>query len=301
MAGLLNLVPQYLPRYGMAPDWARAVRPLVLLFTGVGLLVTWVFSASVEAQGGAYATGVLVLITSACLAAVVGRYQERAGPWWRRLAWGYAAVTAVFTYTTAVNVAERPDGVKIAACFIAAIVATSVLSRAVRARELRFAGFDYADDESRFLWQSIEGLELPVLVPHRPGRHPIARKEESIRRVHRLPPEQYVLFIEVELKDPSEFYQRPCLCVREEGGRFLLKITRVASVAHTLAAVALELGRAAGKPPEVHFGWTEEGPIAGTLGFLLFGQGNVPWVVQELIRRAEPDPAKRPAVVVGGL
>jgi hypothetical protein len=89
MAGLLNLVPQYLPRYGMAPKWARAVRPLVILFTVINLTVTAIFDASVKAQGDAYATGVLVLITSACVATVIDRWKNRPGAGWlRRVPWG---------------------------------------------------------------------------------------------------------------------------------------------------------------------------------------------------------------------
>ena len=108
---MLNLIPRYLPRYGMAPEWAGAVRPLVLVLTAIAFLITWIFDADVDAQGGAYATGVLVLMTSAAVAVTLAA--RRAGQ--RRLTVAFAAITLVFVYTTVDNVIERPDGVKIGA------------------------------------------------------------------------------------------------------------------------------------------------------------------------------------------
>jgi hypothetical protein len=299
MAGLLNLVPRYLPNYGMAPEWARATRPLVLLLSVVNLVVTLIFKASVDAQSAAYATGVLVLITSACVASVIDVWRRREGSWFRRVPWYFVFVTVVFIYTTAANVIEKPDGIKIAAFFIAAILVTSFVSRILRSRELRFAGFKPADPESQFLWDTIRHLELTILVPHRPGRRSLKSKEAQIRREHRIPRDLMIVFIEVQLADASEFVNEPVLEIKQEEGRFIMKITGAASIAHTLAAVSLEMAKV-GRPPEIHFGWTEETPWSGTLGFLLFGEGNVPWMVRELIRKAEPDVSKRPLIIIAG-
>lgn len=298
MAGLLNLVPQYLPRYGMAPGWARAARPLVLLFTIINLLVTWIFNADVSAQGGAYATGVLVLIVSACIATVIDSWRRRDGAWYERIAWPYLAITVLFLYTMSANMFERPDGIKIATCFIVTIVVSSFLSRLLRSKEHRFQGFTFADPESRFLWDSLKHLEFPVLVPHRPGRRELEVKEASIRERHRLSPEVPIVFVEVELGDTSEFEHHPVLSIENVGERFVIRVTGAVSIAHVVASVACELS-AVGKPPEIHFGWSDESPLAASFSFLLFGEGNVPWIVRELICKAIPDPERQPRVIVG--
>ena len=302
MVGLLNLVPQYLPKYGMAPEWARATRPLVFLFTGINFLVTLLYKADVDAQGGAYATGVLVLITSAGVATAIDQYRRRAGldGFWRRLPKRTLLITAVFIYTTAANEIEKGfQGLLISSVFIVTIIVTSIWSRIARARELRFGGFQFTDSQSKLLWDSIRELEITVLVPHRPGRLTLPQKEQQIRREHRIPRDLMIVFVEVELSDASEFVNDPHMQIRQEEGRYVMKITDAASIAHTVAAVALELAKV-GRPPEVHFGWSDESPLSVSFGFLLFGEGNVPWMVRELLRKAEPDDAKRPLVTVAG-
>src|SRR4051812_48184502 len=129
MAGLLNLIPRYLPRLGMAPEWARASRPLVLVFLGISVTVTLLFRANVDAQGGAYATGVLVLITSAAVAVTIANWGNNA-----RIP--FLMIALAFGYTTALNIYERPEGIKISFFFILSIVMTSLLSRALRSTEL---------------------------------------------------------------------------------------------------------------------------------------------------------------------
>jgi hypothetical protein len=147
MVGLLNLVPKYLPRYGMAPEWAKAHRPLVVIFTAVTFLVTFLFKADVNAQGGAYATGVLVLMGSAALAVTLAGLRD--GRSW----FGYMFLTVIFIYTTGVNIVERPEGIKIASIFIVSIVLTSLVSRVLRSTELRIQSVEPDDRARAFIGQ----------------------------------------------------------------------------------------------------------------------------------------------------
>ncbi len=297
MAGLLNLIPRYLPRYGMAPQWAQAVRPLVLLLMAVAFLVTWLFDADVNAQGGAYATGVLVLITSA--AAAVTLSARRAGQ--RKLMVAFAAITLVFVYTTFDNIVERPDGVKIAACFITAILAVSFFSRISRSFELRVTEVVLDDTAQLFLRDCARRRNIRLIANEPGARDPEEYREKITQtlRDHDLPDEQDIIFVEVTVTDPSDFETRLAVHGQVMHRHYRVLTIESSSVANALAALVITARDETGGIPHLYFEWTEGNPVTNFLRFLLFGVGEVAPVTREVLRRAERDRARRPHVHVG--
>jgi hypothetical protein len=296
MAGMLNLIPRYLPRDGMSPEWAGAVRPLVLVLTAAAFLITWIFDADVTAQGGAYATGVLVLMTSAAVAVTLAAHRARQ----RRLTAAFSLIVLVLAYTTLDNVRQRPDGVKIGTCFIVAIVLVSLLSRVARAFELRTTEIVYDARAEAFLRDcSRRSIRL---VANEPDARDVEEYRQKVREIvddHDLPDSGDIVFIEVTVGDYSDFESRI-----EVHGEVLHDHYRVlsvtgASVPNTLAALLLDVRDRTGVRPHVYFEWTEGNPVLNLLRFLLFGVGEVAPLTREVLRRAEPDRGRRPHVHAG--
>jgi hypothetical protein len=296
MAGLLNIVPRYLPRYGMAPEWARATRPLVLVFTTICFVVTWIFSADVDAQGGAYATGVLVLMTSAAIAVSISARRRRSN--WQ---WAFWAISLVFVYTTIANVFERPEGIKIASFFIFSIIGTSFISRALRSTEIRIDSIVLDDTALKFIDEANDEGEIRIVTNRREtGDVAEYRFKEHEKRIdNHIPSSDPVLFYEIETGDASEFKGKLKVRGVEIEGYKILR-TQAPAVPNAIAAFLLYLRDTTGKIPHVYFGWSEGNPIMYLARYILFGEGDTAPVTREILRQAEPDPELRPNVHVGG-
>jgi hypothetical protein len=291
MAGLLNLVPRYLPSYGMAPEWARASRPLVAVFMAIAFVVTLIFNADVDAQGGAYATGVLVLMTSAALAVTVSLWRSPL-----RIAFGL--ITAVFGYTTVLNIIERPEGIRIASFFIVLTVVTSLVSRALRATELRISSV-VLDEMAKEIIASDEDQIIRV-VAHRPGNGDTAeydRKSQSTRHCHHLSPTEQLIFLEVEPGDASDFTGALEVRGLRVGKHQILRTTSPA-IPNAIAAVLLKVSERTGRLAHAYFGWTEGNPIGYVFRFLFLGEGDVAPITREVLRKNVSDPARRPNIHV---
>ncbi|MFN0071298.1 MAG: amino acid transporter [Chloroflexota bacterium] len=290
MAGLLNIVPRYLPRYGMAPEWARATRPLVIIFTAVCAVITWGFQADVEAQAGAYATGVLALITSACIAVTLSAHRQQQT---RSTIW-FAIVSVVFVFTTAATMLERPEGVQIAALFILGIVITSIISRVYRATELRVSSVILDPVASRFIAEANQG-DIRIIAHDTDIRDPehYAQKEQEQRYYNHLPAGDPILFLEVTVVDPSEFAGDLRVYGEEVAGYRVLR-AESSTVANAIAALLLHIRDITGNIPHAYFSWSETPPLAQVFRFLLFGEGDVPVVAHEVLRVRESNPDRRP-------
>lgn len=274
MAGLLHLVPRYLPRVGMAPQWVAYTRPLVFVLFTFDVLVTLAFHANVEAQGGAYATGVLVLITSAAFASSISLWKERS----RAMSLYCWIVFIVFVYTTIVNMIERTDGIIIASFFILFILVTSAFSRYARSVELRVEGHKFCNEESERLWN--EMIEKRVnLVPFK-TLAPEARQQYArrIRRYYRM--EGSLAFVRVTLLDNrSEFLSPIEVCVQKQNGDYLIEASQAVARANAIAYLSQLL-----HPQAVFLHLTRQNLMRQSFRYLLFGEGETGWMVYSILQ-----------------
>jgi hypothetical protein len=257
--------------------------------------VTVVFQANVDAQGGAYATGVLVLITSASVAVTLSARRKRQ---FARMI-GFGIVTLVFVYTTVLNVIERPDGIRIAALFIIGILTISLVSRIRRSFELRATSVTLDETAQQFARDDAEHGVIRIIAnePDDGSAAEYRAKNSDERRYSHIPRNSKTLFLEVHPTDSSDFEEELVVTGETLHGFRVLKV-RSNNVPSTLAAVLLEIRDVTGVVPNIYFEWTEGNPVLNMMRFLFVGNGEVAPVTREVLREAEKDVKRRPAVHV---
>lgn len=295
MAALLSLVPNYLPRYGMAPDWTRARRPLVLVITAVSFLVTLMFNANVDAQAGAFATGLLVLITSAATAVTIAKWKDG---WLARI--GFSMISLAFLYSSIAIIVKRPDGLQISIMFIIAILATSLASRALRSTELRIQEVKFDERAEQLIERACRKHWGEVrLLAHKPDDRDYSEKAKTARRDHSIQhKEGDFIFLEVTLQDASDFIDTSLEVTGHRENDYEILRCSSPTVPNAIAAILLHIREKTEKIPHVYFGWTEGHPLSYIFKYVLFGEGETAPLTREILRGAESDPEKRPRVHV---
>jgi len=275
MAGLLHLIPRYLPRYGMAPRWAALSRPLVLVLFVLDVVITLIFGASVEAQSGAYATGVLVLILSAAFAATLALWRERR--WWLAIYMGM--VCLVFAYTLADNCLVRPDGLIIGTVFTLLLMLTCAVSRSIRSVEFRIPHGNFSDVESWRIGPELRGKKVHLVPIPNSSAETRRKKGNEIARHYGV--HGPFLFLHVNLLDNRSEFSSPLeVSLRKEGDDYVGEVFGAVAIANTIAYISEAID-----PISIFIGLTRRDLMAQAVRYLLFGEGETGLIVYTILLR----------------
>ena len=275
MAALLHLIPRYLPRFGMAPQWAALSRPLILVLFVIDVIITLIFGASVEAQSGAYATGVLVLILSAAFAATLALWRER-----RYALFCYMGLLClVFAYTLADNCIGRPDGLIIGLTLTLLLMLICGLSRSIRSVEFRIPHGYFADLESWRIGPELRGKKVHLV--------PVASSSVDARRKKRAEIERHYgvrgpfLFLHVNLLDNRSEFSSPLeVSLRKDDSDYVGEVFGAVAIANTIAYVSEAID-----PRSIFIGLTRRDLMAQAIRYLLFGEGETGLIVYTILLR----------------
>lgn len=275
LTGLLQIIPRYLPKFGMAPAWLANTRPLVLVIVFFNFLITLIFKADVEAQSGAYATGVLVLILSAAVAVALSLWREAD----RIRSYYYWGVTFVFAYTLGENIRLRIDGLIVAAVFVFVIITLSMVSRAMRATEIRIGELKFESDASARKWTQIEGKDVHLVTIRKDTLAMRKQKAEEIRKYYAI--EGIIAFLHIELTDDrSEFNADLQAVITKEDNNYLIEVKGANAIANTIAFVSESL-----RPKSIFLSLTRKNPLGQALRFVLWGEGETGLMVYRILLR----------------
>jgi hypothetical protein len=140
------------------------------------------------------------------------------------------------------------------------------------------------------------------LIANEPDRRDAAEYRAKLAQIaadNDVPDRNDVIFVEVEVTDPSDFETELRVRGYVEHNRYRVLRLSSSSVPNALAALLLHISDATGRRPHIYFEWTEGYPAVNFLRYLAFGQGEVAPVTREMLRQHEPDRARRPHVHAG--
>lgn len=289
MAALLAIIPRYLPRFGMAPRWVELRKPLVTLVTAIGILIIVIFNANVNAQSGAYATGVLAVILSASIAVSLSlwkEYKHEKKYSLRVKSLYFVLVSLAFVYTLLDNIHERPDGLIIACIFFVVIVFASSLSRWQRAFELRVESHKFIDENSEQLFTTIQNKKIDLVPISFGGESWFERKQEKIHKYYK--ENNDLAFLIIKLRDDRSQFVTPLeikvsvmdsLPQNETNQKaYLIEVFGAVAIPNTIAYISEQID-----PIAIYLGLARQNAMYQALSYVLFGEGEIGIVTYKVL------------------